>query len=170
MRTRLLALLVMLCTVTACGGGVRVRVPTLNIAVKAKAVVPVRVDGGVRVDVPPPPPPPPVAVELQGAAVVEFFGVPLEGANHLLLDSEPGWPRWLEEVRAFLPSAPRTDRVFSTLTPRERGLLELIAQGRDNAQIAATLGLSEKTVRNHITSIFAKLEVDNRALVSCISV
>jgi pimeloyl-ACP methyl ester carboxylesterase/DNA-binding CsgD family transcriptional regulator len=89
--------------------------------------------------------------------------VPLEGANHLLLDSEPGWPRWLEEVRGFLPSAPRADRVFSTLTPRERGLLELIAQGRDNAQIAATLGLSEKTVRNHITSIFAKLEVDNRA-------
>ena len=89
--------------------------------------------------------------------------VPLEGANHLLLDTEPGWPRWLDEVRAFLPSAPRADRVFPTLTPRERGLLELIAQGRDNAQIAATLGLSEKTVRNHITSIFAKLEVDNRA-------
>ena len=53
--------------------------------------------------------------------------------------------------------------MFATLTPRERGLLELIAQGRDNAQIAAKLGLSEKTVRNHITSIFAKLEVDNRA-------
>ena len=89
--------------------------------------------------------------------------VPLEGANHLLLDSEPSWRRWLEEVRAFLPTAPRVDQVFSALTPRERGLLELIAQGRDNAQIAATLGLSEKTVRNHITSIFAKLEVDNRA-------
>ena len=53
--------------------------------------------------------------------------------------------------------------MFAALTPRERGLLELIAQGRDNAQIAAKLGLSEKTVRNHITSIFAKLEVDNRA-------
>jgi len=39
----------------------------------------------------------------------------------------------------------------------------LIAQGRDNAQIAAHLGLCEKTVRNHITSIFSKLEVENRS-------
>ena len=89
--------------------------------------------------------------------------VPLEGGNHLLLDSEPGWKRWLDELRAFLPPAPRADQAFSSLTPRERELLELIAQGRDNAQIAAKLNLSEKTVRNHITSIFAKLEVDNRA-------
>jgi len=48
------------------------------------------------------------------------------------------------------------------LTAREREVLELIAQGRDNAQMAAALQLSEKTVRNHITSIFAKLEVENR--------
>ena len=89
--------------------------------------------------------------------------VPLEGDNHLLLDTEPSWSRWLEELRAFLPSVARADHAFAALTPRERDLLELIAQGRDNAQIAAKLGLSEKTVRNHITSIFAKLEVDNRA-------
>ena len=37
-----------------------------------------------------------------------------------------------------------------------------MAQGRDNAQIAATLGLSEKTVRNHVTHIFDKLAVENR--------
>jgi DNA-binding NarL/FixJ family response regulator len=42
-------------------------------------------------------------------------------------------------------------------------LLELVAQGRDNAQIAAQMQLSDKTVRNHITSVFAKLEVENRA-------
>jgi pimeloyl-ACP methyl ester carboxylesterase/DNA-binding CsgD family transcriptional regulator len=89
--------------------------------------------------------------------------VPLEGDNHLLLESEPSWQRWLDELRTFLPPGPSADREFAALTPRERGLLELIAQGRDNAQIAAKLGLSEKTVRNHITSIFAKLEVDNRA-------
>ncbi len=52
--------------------------------------------------------------------------------------------------------------MFDALTGRERQLLELLAQGRDNAQIAAVLGLSEKTVRNHLTSVFAKLEVDNR--------
>src|SRR5215467_15984728 len=50
-----------------------------------------------------------------------------------------------------------------TLTPRQRELLELIALGRDNVQIAAVLGLREKSVRNHITRIFAALEVENRA-------
>ena len=89
--------------------------------------------------------------------------VPLEGANHLLLESEPSWLRFLEELRGFLPPVPRADSAFAALTPRERALLELIAQGRDNAQIAASLDLSEKTVRNHITSIFAKLEVENRS-------
>ena len=44
----------------------------------------------------------------------------------------------------------------------ERDLVELIAQGRDNSQIAAALTLSDKTVRNHITRIFSKLEVENR--------
>ena len=88
--------------------------------------------------------------------------VPLESCNHLLLGTEPAWRRWLEELHAFLP-AQRAERAFGTLTRRELDLLELIAQGRDNAQIAAHLGLSEKTVRNHITSIFDKLEVENRA-------
>ena len=88
--------------------------------------------------------------------------VPLESSNHLLLENEPAWQRWLEEVRAFLPAGPGRFG-FAALTARERELLELIAQGRDNAQIAAQLELSEKTVRNHITSIFAKLDVENRA-------
>ncbi|MGH6608987.1 MAG: alpha/beta fold hydrolase, partial [Burkholderiaceae bacterium] len=88
--------------------------------------------------------------------------VPLESDNHLLLENEPSWQRWVEEVRAFLPQPVGTDSAFSALTARERDLLELIAQGRDNAQIAASLALSEKTVRNHITSIFSKLEVENR--------
>lgn len=90
--------------------------------------------------------------------------VPLESGNHLLLEDEPAWDRWLDEVRAFLPaSAPVADPTFTTLTRRERDIVILIAQGRDNAQIAAHLGLCEKTVRNHITSIFSKLEVENRS-------
>lgn len=90
--------------------------------------------------------------------------VPLESENHLTLESEPAWQRWREEVRGFLPSAAHlTDPAFSALTRRERDIVELLAGGRDNAQIAARLALSEKTVRNHITSIFAKLEVENRS-------
>ena len=89
--------------------------------------------------------------------------VPIESRNHLLLENEPGWRRWLEEVRAFLPAGSEGGSAFAALTARERDLVELIAQGRDNAQIAAHLALSDKTVRNHITSIFAKLEVENRS-------
>jgi pimeloyl-ACP methyl ester carboxylesterase/DNA-binding CsgD family transcriptional regulator len=89
--------------------------------------------------------------------------VPLESRNHLLLEHEPAWRRWLAEVRAFLPPAAVTTGAFPELTPRETELVELIAQGLDNAQIAARLERSEKTVRNHITSIFAKLEVENRS-------
>lgn len=99
-----------------------------------------------------------LASRIRGARFVS-----LESQNHLLLESEPAWQRFLEEAQAFLPGTSGTAHVFTELTPRERDLLELIAQGRDNAQIAATLALSEKTVRNHITHIFAKLEVENRA-------
>jgi pimeloyl-ACP methyl ester carboxylesterase/DNA-binding CsgD family transcriptional regulator len=89
--------------------------------------------------------------------------VPLESADHVLLASERAWQRFLEEVEAFLPGSASAPAAFADLTPRERDLLDLIAQGRDNAQIAATLSLSDKTVRNHITHIFAKLEVESRA-------
>jgi DNA-binding NarL/FixJ family response regulator len=42
-------------------------------------------------------------------------------------------------------------------------VLELLARGRDNTQIAATLGLSEKTVRNQVSAIFGRLDVQTRS-------
>jgi pimeloyl-ACP methyl ester carboxylesterase/DNA-binding CsgD family transcriptional regulator len=91
--------------------------------------------------------------------------VPIDSGNHLLLQNEPGWARALAEIEAFLPRgvAAGADPRIGALTPRLVGLLDLMAQGRDNAQIAAVLGLSEKTVRNHITVLFDKLEVQTRA-------
>jgi pimeloyl-ACP methyl ester carboxylesterase/DNA-binding CsgD family transcriptional regulator len=91
--------------------------------------------------------------------------VPIDSGNHLLLGDEPGWRRWIDEVSAFLAAQaePAGDPSLGSLTGRQRELLELIAQGRDNAQIAAVLGLSEKTVRNHITKIFDKLQVESRS-------
>jgi DNA-binding NarL/FixJ family response regulator len=52
---------------------------------------------------------------------------------------------------------------FPMLTDREEELLRLIANGASNADIARRLVLSDKTVRNHITNIFAKLGVTDRA-------
>jgi DNA-binding NarL/FixJ family response regulator len=52
---------------------------------------------------------------------------------------------------------------FPTLTDRERELLTLIAQGLSNTQIASQLHISSKTVGNHISNIFNKLQVADRA-------
>ncbi|QIN77714.1 response regulator [Rubrobacter marinus] len=59
------------------------------------------------------------------------------------------------------PSSP--GEALPELTAREREVLDLIARGRANAEIARKLFLSPKTVRNHISSIFAKLQVADRA-------
>jgi DNA-binding NarL/FixJ family response regulator len=53
--------------------------------------------------------------------------------------------------------------LFPELTDREREILSMIAQGRNNAEIAQRLTLSGKTIRNHITNIFSKLQVADRA-------
>lgn len=55
------------------------------------------------------------------------------------------------------------EKVFPELTPRELEVLELIAKGASNNQIAKKLVIADKTVRNHINSIFSKLQVADRA-------
>jgi DNA-binding NarL/FixJ family response regulator len=57
----------------------------------------------------------------------------------------------------------RADRPFPMLTERELEILDLIAAGRANNDIARHLVLSDKTVRNHVSNIFAKLQVADRA-------
>ena len=52
---------------------------------------------------------------------------------------------------------------FPELTTREREILHLVARGRSNAQIAEQLVLSTKTVRNHVSSVFTKIQVVDRA-------
>ena len=56
------------------------------------------------------------------------------------------------------------------LTPREVEVLRLVASGRSNAQIAAELVLSEKTVESHLAHIFTKLGVGSRAAVAGLAV
>lgn len=59
------------------------------------------------------------------------------------------------------PAVPEV--VFPELTVREHEVLDLIAAGRSNADVAAGLVLSPKTVRNHVSNIFAKLHVADRS-------
>ena len=63
----------------------------------------------------------------------------------------------------FSQPPPASEPVFPELTAREREVLALIAAGHGNAVIAHTLCLSPKTVRNHISNVFAKLHVADRA-------
>lgn len=87
---------------------------------------------------------------------------PLDARNHVPLAGEPAFDRVFALIEQFLPAPPAGGAIFKDLTDRERTMLDLIARGLDNAQIAAHLALAEKTVRNRITSIFAKMGVENR--------
>jgi DNA-binding NarL/FixJ family response regulator len=61
------------------------------------------------------------------------------------------------------PTPASRDQTFPELTAREREILDLIARGHTNAKIAAHLFVSPKTVGNHISHIFTKLQVADRA-------
>jgi DNA-binding NarL/FixJ family response regulator len=53
-------------------------------------------------------------------------------------------------------------QVFPEPTDRERDVLALIAAGKRNSEIAASLSLSDKTVRNHVSNVLLKLQVPDR--------
>ena len=90
--------------------------------------------------------------------------VPLESRNHIVLDTEPAWQQFVEALSDFLPARSALPKeALDELTAREREVLELVAQGSDNAKIADRLKISEKTVRNHVSLIFGKLGVNSRA-------
>ena len=69
--------------------------------------------------------------------------------------------RLIHYFAALRPAA--ADLAFPELTEREREILQLIAQGHSNAEIAERLLLRTKTVQNHVSNIFSKLQVADRA-------
>jgi DNA-binding NarL/FixJ family response regulator len=71
-------------------------------------------------------------------------------------------PAVATRVLSYFATPPVTPTPFPELTAREREVLDLIAAGRNNHQIAKQLGLSAKTVANHISAIFTKLQVADR--------
>lgn len=73
-------------------------------------------------------------------------------------------PAVAQRLMEFFASAPGgPPQVFPELTDREREVLELIARGESNQAIATRLFLSQKTIRNHVSNIFTKLRVVDRA-------
>jgi pimeloyl-ACP methyl ester carboxylesterase/DNA-binding CsgD family transcriptional regulator len=102
-----------------------------------------------------------IASGIAGAQFVE-----LDSKNHILLENEPEWGRFRDAVLEFTGREAEPagdDPAFATLTPREREILGLLVRGLSNADIAGQLALSEKTVRNHVSSVFDKLGVWTRA-------
>lgn len=128
----------------------RITVPTMVLHAEQDAVVPVE-EG-----------------RLLAGLIPNCRFVQLGSQNHMPLPDEPMWPRLLSEVRSFLKdegnerSCVQDALPLGALTSRERNVLECIARGLDNAEIASSLGLSSKTVRNHITRLFHKIGVEHR--------
>lgn len=77
----------------------------------------------------------------------------------------PGTAQRLLDFLAHLPPtrARNANAQFPQLTAREHEVLELLARGRRNTEIAEELFLSERTVRNYVSNIFTKLQVADRA-------
>lgn len=99
------------------------------------------------------------------AAIPGARFVPLDSCNHVLLPHEPAWKVFHAELARFLgeEAAPSVAMRAAGLTSAEAAVLDLVAEGLDNATIAARLGKSEKTVRNQLCVVFDKLGVSSRA-------
>jgi RNA polymerase sigma factor (sigma-70 family) len=92
--------------------------------------------------------------------------VTLEGDNHILQEGEPAWGAFLSEVRAFLGDDERALTVapdLSELSEREREVLELVAAGMSNEEIAERLFLSSRTVERHLSNVYAKLRLSGKS-------
>ncbi len=123
-----------------------VRTPTLILHAREDGVAPL-VEGRA------------LATGIHGAQFVE-----LDSKNHVLLEHEPAWAKFREAVLQFTGQSPEAGaEAFSALSKRERETLSLLADGLSNSEIAERLGISEKTVRNHLSHLFDKLGVWSRA-------
>jgi DNA-binding NarL/FixJ family response regulator len=87
------------------------------------------------------------------------------GSGHSLLD-----PSVTRRVLERLRSGPREDVRLASLTSQERKVLDLIAEGKTNRQIAEDLYLAEKTVKNYVSNLLAKLGMERRTQAATFAV
>jgi len=102
----------------------------------------------------------------RGYLLKEADGDDVQRALHAVSKGEAVFgPRIAERVISFFatPRVTSAPDPFPQLTPREREILQLIAQGLDNAGIARRLVLTEKSVRNRVSDILTKLRARSRA-------
>ena len=78
--------------------------------------------------------------------------------------------RVLQHVRATTVAPETAAMIRSELSDREIQVLKLIASGKDNAEIAGDLHISPKTVKNHVSNILMKLQIDNRIQAAVVAV
>jgi DNA-binding NarL/FixJ family response regulator len=71
-------------------------------------------------------------------------------------------PAITQHVLDRLRTGPETDPALAPLTNQERRLLELIGQGMTNRQIASEMFVAEKTIKNHVSALLAKLGLERR--------
>jgi DNA-binding NarL/FixJ family response regulator len=71
--------------------------------------------------------------------------------------------------RAIPAPTPRTPCADSPLSPREREVLSLVAEGRSNKAIADALSVSPNTIKTHVASLFTKLNADSRVQLATIA-
>jgi DNA-binding NarL/FixJ family response regulator len=71
-------------------------------------------------------------------------------------------PALVAQVVERLQDGPAEDPLLAGLTPQERRILDLVAEGQTNRQIAAALFLAEKTVKNYVSNLLAKLGMERR--------
>lgn len=93
--------------------------------------------------------------EIKGPSLADAVRAVAAGRN-LLREAE------VERLRASWQQPDSTDQRLRALSPQERRILDHIAQGMTNKQIADTLHLAEKTVKNYVTSLLAKLGMERR--------
>jgi two-component system response regulator DevR len=93
--------------------------------------------------------------QIRGLQLVE--SVQRVAAGESLLD-----PRVTARVLERIRSGPRQDPRLAMLTEQERRILDLIAEGLTNRQIGSRLGLAEKTIKNYVSSLLAKMGLQSR--------
>jgi len=92
--------------------------------------------------------------------------VPLESRNHILLEREPAWRDFIDALNGFLgvpDPEPAPSEPVADLSAREREVLELVAAGLSNEEIAGRLYLSVRTVERHLSNVYAKLRISGKA-------